>query len=67
MNVPSGSENNIPLTLACWKGIVNWDLSLNMAILNVIVRNKKQTQQGYMYMCLSSMSLTGKLCLHLIV
>ena len=20
MNVPSGSENNIPLTLACWKG-----------------------------------------------
>ena len=21
VNVPSGSENNIPLTLACWKGI----------------------------------------------
>ena len=20
VNVPSGSENNIPLTLACWKG-----------------------------------------------
>lgn len=23
VNVPSGSENNIPLTLACWKGNVN--------------------------------------------
>lgn len=23
VNVPSGSENNIPLTLACWKGIVS--------------------------------------------
>ena len=22
VNVPSGSENNIPLTLACWKGVV---------------------------------------------
>ena len=22
VNVPSGSENNIPLTLACWKGTV---------------------------------------------
>ena len=22
VNVPSGSENNIPLTLACWKGSV---------------------------------------------
>ena len=22
VNVPSGSENNIPLTLACWKGMV---------------------------------------------
>ena len=21
VNVPSGSENNIPLTLACWKGM----------------------------------------------
>ena len=26
VNVPSGSENNIPLTLACWKGIVNCGL-----------------------------------------
>lgn len=22
VNVPSGSENNIPLTLACWKGVM---------------------------------------------
>ena len=25
VNVPSGSENNIPLTLACWKGNINID------------------------------------------
>lgn len=31
VNVPSGSENNIPLTLACWKGNVigNVGSSLN--------------------------------------
>ena len=27
VNVPSGSENNIPLTLACWKGTVKELLS----------------------------------------
>jgi len=42
VNVPSGSENNIPLTLACWKGIENWCFSFNTAILIIVLMKKYQ-------------------------
>ena len=49
VNVPSGSENNIPLTLACWKGrdrkSVVQGKSVDLGGRRIIKKKKKQKKK----------------------